>query len=383
MLRLLRAGLAASLLLAVGSQLARADEVQTIKAAAQQRVNQLAPRVPIERVTLGSIVGDWATIIFFPPPDVTDPGIVIVQRQGGQWQAVAGPGTAFPPESVPGMPENLFWRNPYTGALAEEAIAGIPCKQAASSAAVTLQVPCDATTVAAGNALTVTLASGQELQFTRLGLASGPFDEWAYARAQQDAAPLALPDGSSPIQAVRFYLVGHTAVLQVDLSGGDSVLRWFFLQTAPDAAIVRLVARVAPPANDPTLDRLQAALALALATLQPTEDTAGWSIAGMLYDDPAQPIAVQAGQQFTLALAANATTGYSWQLVSPPDPSVVVLVTSRYEPPATPRPGAGGRQLLTFQAVGPGRVSLTLAYQRPWEQGVPPARTAQFQVTVQ
>jgi len=98
--------------------------------------------------------------------------------------------------------------------------------------------------------------------------------------------------------------------------------------------------------------------------------------------NPNQPLDVNVGDQFTLALDANRTTGYSWQLAQPPDSSVVQLVGSSYVPPNVVRPGAGGKECWTFDAVGAGVTQIELNYLRPWEHGVPPARSLTFSVVV-
>ncbi|GIW08019.1 MAG: hypothetical protein KatS3mg060_2824 [Dehalococcoidia bacterium] len=384
--------LAGMLLLAAGTAVL-AQSPQAIKSAAQARVQQLAPSVPIERVTLSSVVGSWATVVVYPPPGVTDPAIVVLENVDGVWTAVAGPGTAFPPGSIPGNPPaDLFWSNPYVGTAADQAVAAIGCTQPVGGA-IALQIPCDASVVSAGSVLTVTgpasTTSGfsgpiYEMTLTRLGLATGPFDDWAYARLQQDAAGLLLPDGSSAVQAVRYYEMTSANVLQADIFGGDSTIRWFYLQTAPDAAVVQLKTRVYPVENNRAAPQAQAALTLALRSAQPGEDSPAWdSPTAPTFTDPAQPIEVRTGQFFAIALQSNPTTGFSWQLDPTPSPAVVVLVTSRYQPPSQGRPGAGGTQLMTFHAVGPGQATITLNYARPWEQGTPPARTVQFHVTVQ
>jgi inhibitor of cysteine peptidase len=385
--------LTALLLLPTGS-VAFADDLSAIKAAAAARVQQLAPTVPVDRITLSTIVGAWATVIVYPPPEVTDPATVVVQNVNGAWTGVAGPGTAFPPGSIPGTPPgDLFWSNPYLGAAADRAVAAISCTQSAGGSAIALEVPCDAMTITAGRVMTVTgpastaaIFSGPVYEFTlsRLDLATGPFDDWAYERMQQDTTSFTLPDGSSAVRAVRYYAIGATNVLQADLFGGDSVIRWFYLQTAPDAAVILLKTRVYPVETNPAAPEAQAALTLALRTVHPAEDSPSWDpVAAPTYTNPAQPIVARSGQFFVIALDSNPTTGFSWSLDPTPPPSVVVLVTSRYQPPAPVRPGAGGTQRLTFHAVGPGQTTITLNYARPWERDTPPARTVQFQVTVE
>ena len=91
--------------------------------------------------------------------------------------------------------------------------------------------------------------------------------------------------------------------------------------------------------------------------------------------DPAHPIRVAAGATFTIILAANHTTGYSWQLAPLPHPAVVETVGSDYQtPPHAPgMAGVGGWEIWTLRALAPHHATLTFHYQRPWEPKAPPA----------
>ncbi len=98
--------------------------------------------------------------------------------------------------------------------------------------------------------------------------------------------------------------------------------------------------------------------------------------------DPSVPIQVEAGARFAIRLESNPSTGYSWRLARPLDERVVRALSSIYEPPENPVPGAGGWERWLFAAVTPGRAQIDLEYVRPWETDVPPARTASFTVEV-
>lgn len=101
------------------------------------------------------------------------------------------------------------------------------------------------------------------------------------------------------------------------------------------------------------------------------------------FSDPAKPVKITAGSDFTLTLESNRTTGYQWQLAGTPDESVVKLVGSRYELADTKLIGAGGREVWTFKAVGKGKAEIGLKYVRPWEKDVPPVKEAVFTVVVE
>jgi len=90
-------------------------------------------------------------------------------------------------------------------------------------------------------------------------------------------------------------------------------------------------------------------------------------------------ISVSNGDTFVIALDANPTTGYSWQAA--PNPNVE-FVKSKQVQGSSNAIGAPGTQQLTFKAVKTGSSTLTLNYLRPFEQGVPPVQTEQFDVTV-
>lgn len=48
------------------------------------------------------------------------------------------------------------------------------------------------------------------------------------------------------------------------------------------------------------------------------------------------------------------------------------FVSSEYIPPRSELLGAGGKQVLTFNALQEGNAVVKLQYARPWETGVPP-----------
>ena len=86
------------------------------------------------------------------------------------------------------------------------------------------------------------------------------------------------------------------------------------------------------------------------------------------YTDAGQKISVGVGQEFVLALGANPTTGYSWQVHH--NESVLTLVEQKYEPGNQAQQGlvgAGGVEFFRFKALQKGETSITLSYQRPWE----------------
>jgi len=95
----------------------------------------------------------------------------------------------------------------------------------------------------------------------------------------------------------------------------------------------------------------------------------------------AETIEVTVGEEFTISLDSNPTTGYSWELTSPL-PAWLELVGSEYilTPTDPPVVGGGGVEGWTFRASDAGTASLTFEYRRPWETDQPPAERKTFVV---
>ena len=89
------------------------------------------------------------------------------------------------------------------------------------------------------------------------------------------------------------------------------------------------------------------------------------------------------GETFEIALEANATTGFSWEIAEI-DEDIVQLTESEYivDPNAEGLVGKGGKAVFRFEAVGSGETTLKLIYHRSWETDVEPLRTHIVQVTV-
>jgi inhibitor of cysteine peptidase len=103
-----------------------------------------------------------------------------------------------------------------------------------------------------------------------------------------------------------------------------------------------------------------------------------------MVSEPGGQVLLAVRQELGLQLDSNVTTGYSWAVV-PPVPDVLTVVDSgTYHAPADPDAGmgAGGTTSFVFLAVKPGKGVLQLAYRRPWERDITPARTVRVDVEV-
>jgi inhibitor of cysteine peptidase len=92
-------------------------------------------------------------------------------------------------------------------------------------------------------------------------------------------------------------------------------------------------------------------------------------------DDSGQPRIVQIGDEITVVLDENPTTGYRWHADT--DAAGLELTADSYQGPQRPA-GASGTRHLTFTARRPGPVRLRLVKRRSWEQ----AAVAEFDVPV-
>jgi len=89
-------------------------------------------------------------------------------------------------------------------------------------------------------------------------------------------------------------------------------------------------------------------------------------------------ISVSNGEEFVVALPANPSTGYAWTAADNPD----VTFVSSHQVAGGSQPGAPGMEELSFRADHSGQSTLEFAYARSFEPAVPPAKTAEFPVSV-
>ena len=101
------------------------------------------------------------------------------------------------------------------------------------------------------------------------------------------------------------------------------------------------------------------------------------------YVDPAQPIEVEAGDDFKIRLDANHSTGYEWVLVDTAALGVLRPAGRRYVVPRRSRnaDGAGGTETWSIWAPTAGSGVVSLIYVRP-DEGMAPPDTIRFRVTV-
>ena len=87
------------------------------------------------------------------------------------------------------------------------------------------------------------------------------------------------------------------------------------------------------------------------------------------------------GEEFTLELESNPSTGYAWY-VAEMDEDLIGLVSQTYPPPLEDLPGAPGTERFIFVAVGPGIGHLLLHYGRPWDPDGEPANIHRMELVI-
>jgi predicted secreted protein len=104
-------------------------------------------------------------------------------------------------------------------------------------------------------------------------------------------------------------------------------------------------------------------------------------VAGQVFADPATPIDLQAGQLFIISLVANPSTGYHWTAAQAPDAAVAVLRGTAYQALTTGLMGAPGQELRVYEAIGPGKTTISLNYVSPGSDHTV-GKSVQFNVVV-
>lgn len=120
------------------------------------------------------------------------------------------------------------------------------------------------------------------------------------------------------------------------------------------------------------------------STLQPTSELEPTSepVMRIPTTDPDQPMEVQAGETFEIVIDSNPTTGYHWELIGELDTNVVQFVSRDYIQDEPVKPGSGGVDVWTFQAVSVGQVQIVLGSYPPSNDVTDPQQTVTFDVIV-
>jgi predicted secreted protein len=90
-------------------------------------------------------------------------------------------------------------------------------------------------------------------------------------------------------------------------------------------------------------------------------------------------IAIKNGQQFTITLESNRTSGYSW--VPTFDTDIINLISRDFQSPSLKLTGASGKEIFTFKAINSGATTLKMLYKRSWKQHFEAEKTFFIDIT--
>jgi inhibitor of cysteine peptidase len=95
------------------------------------------------------------------------------------------------------------------------------------------------------------------------------------------------------------------------------------------------------------------------------------------------PLELNNGQTLMISLPSNPTTGFRWIVTKPAAGVLKSMGPEVYtNPEDAGMVGSGGKSTWRFKAYQAGQDALLIQYQRPWEQGVAPAKTFACEIQV-
>jgi predicted secreted protein len=157
------------------------------------------------------------------------------------------------------------------------------------------------------------------------------------------------PDVIGPPADVSWpYVVSDSSLLGAPVS-----FVWYFPVQAPGETTFS--AALYPPGSDVPAETFSIAILV--------RDETG-AAATLTYDQCGDIVGIDSDGTVGLTLDSNATTGYSWVVVTPPDATLTADADNgtHTAPPADAPPGAGGSQHFGWTATGPGATGVELAY---------------------
>lgn len=82
-------------------------------------------------------------------------------------------------------------------------------------------------------------------------------------------------------------------------------------------------------------------------------------------------ISAEVGENFTISLNSNQSTGYSWSVGMISDNAQVMITGMDYDLPDNAKTGQGGAEVWHMKAVASGTAKLMFYYARSWEKDAP------------
>ena len=102
----------------------------------------------------------------------------------------------------------------------------------------------------------------------------------------------------------------------------------------------------------------------------------------LVFRDPGIPIKVPPGEEFSIVLGSNPSTGFLWKMTLPEEQRTVKFLGSEHVTSQEVMPGSPGEDAYKFKALTPGEIKADFVYKRPWETKTAPTRKI-FTILVQ
>ena len=147
--------------------------------------------------------------------------------------------------------------------------------------------------------------------------------------------------------------IGPYTVSDSSLLGAPVSFVWYFPAMSPGET--SFAAALYPPGSKTPAETFSIAILVRAET---------GAKASLTYDQCGDIVGIDSSGTVSMTLDSNATTGYSWQVTTPPDPILAPDDGSGiYLPPPAGSPiGAGGTQRFGWLATGAGSTGVELAY---------------------
>lgn len=95
-----------------------------------------------------------------------------------------------------------------------------------------------------------------------------------------------------------------------------------------------------------------------------------------------QNIEIKTGQEFTINLTSNPSTGYSWSIDDTYNKNITSKISNEFIASNSKKIGAPGKELWVFKGTGKGNTKLNFVYSRQREDIISRINSKSFNVTV-
>jgi predicted secreted protein len=90
---------------------------------------------------------------------------------------------------------------------------------------------------------------------------------------------------------------------------------------------------------------------------------------------------MEVGDKLYVTLCSNPTTGFEWSYEMSGD-AAITEEDHDFEEPESDLPGAAGKEMWTFEAIGKGETVVDMEYSQPWDGGIKEEWTYRISVIV-